>query len=131
LDRYIDEQNAHAPAKIRPVPPPKRRKGKFAYPASMLLQAYFCLGGNGVWQQPCLDLGMLTDEKFISPMGALLDQLESEGHDVGGARAEWMAFRELSSSLRTSTKQLVELGYELQQRRPVLASYFLSDKGIK
>ena len=72
----------------------KPRRGCYYYPKALLRQAYFCRGGNGVWHDPGLSLDMVSSPEFVSPIGALLDQLEAEGHDVTGARIEWMTYRE-------------------------------------
>lgn len=71
----------------------------YHYPKSMLRQAHFCRNSYGDWMKPSLSLAMLSNPKFVSPIGRLLDQLEAEGHDVSGARIEWRAFRELSGTL--------------------------------
>jgi hypothetical protein len=71
---------------------------KYHYPKSLLIQEYFCNYGamRDKWHDLEFSLGTLGDENFVSPMGALLDQLEREGHNVKGARCEWLAFRDLA-----------------------------------
>jgi len=84
---------------------PKSRKGCYHYPKSMLQQAFFSRGGDGVWHEPSLSLDMVSAAEFKSPIGALLDQLASEGHDVTGARVEWLAYREQVSKLCDDVEQ--------------------------
>lgn len=96
-------------------------EGKFFYPAKMLWQAYFCRNGYGQWFEPKMDLHMLTAAKFVSPMGALLDQLEAEGHDVGGARAEWLAFRELTGALEEQTEALEAMARRIMRKKSLAA----------
>jgi hypothetical protein len=55
---------------------PPRARGKYNYPERLLTQAYFCRGGTGIWRDPSLSLDMLVNEKFVSPIGELLDQLK-------------------------------------------------------
>jgi hypothetical protein len=74
----------------------RAKKGRYHYPKSLLSQEYFCRGGDGTWHKPRFTLRTLGNENFNSPIGALLDQLESEGHNVKGARVEWLAFRDLA-----------------------------------
>ena len=96
--RWLAQQPAADP-EPSPVAAPPRLPGVYCYPKSMLTQAYFCRGGTGVWHAPSMSLNMLVNERFVSPVGALLDQLEAEGHNVSGARVEWLAFRELARGL--------------------------------
>lgn len=65
--RWMKEQQ---PANPEPqsVQLPKPEQGKFFYPKAMLSQAYFCLGGTGIWSTPRLNLSMLADTRFVSPM---------------------------------------------------------------
>lgn len=77
----------------------KSRKGHYFYPKALLRQPYFCLGGTGIWHEPDLSLAMVSNPKFQSPLKALLDQLEQEGHDVTGARIELTTYQEQSAKL--------------------------------
>lgn len=86
--------------------------GKYCYPKSMLVQEYFCRYGDGTWGKPIFRLRMLGCEEFKSPLGALLNQLESEGHDVKGARVEWLAFRDLAKRYNDLFLELGTGGYE-------------------
>lgn len=86
----------------------KAQPSRYHYPAALLKQPYFCLGGNGRWFPPSLSLHMLAHREFVSPMGELLDQLEADGHDVSGARIEWRAFREVAGQVEVALKALVE-----------------------
>lgn len=79
--------------------PAKLLKGRYHYPKALLRQAYFCLGGTGIWREPELSLDMVSNPQFVSPLVALLSQLESEGHDVAGARIELMTYREQVAKL--------------------------------
>ena len=81
------------------VYPPIVQQGRFHYPKELLLQHYMYRGGNGVWQTPGLKANELISENFISPMEALLQQLQREGHDVSAAKLEWLALREAASYL--------------------------------
>ena len=82
--------------------PKKRPRGrakqnaKYDYPKSLLTQEYFDRSGDGTWHEPRFNYQVLGDKKFASPLGALLDQMEAEGHNVTGARIEWLAFRDLA-----------------------------------
>jgi hypothetical protein len=87
-------------------PQPKRR-GHFHYPKELVVQAYWCRTGDGVWHEPDMSLSTLADEGFISPMKGLLEQLESEGHDVTAAKLEWLALREASQHLRDLRAKLM------------------------
>lgn len=128
LDRYRRENaDQRPPNPVRRVAPPPVKAGKFNYPKSMLKQAYFCKGGDGTWYLPGLHLRMLVHEDFVSPIGALLDQLEREGHDIGGARGEWLAFRELAKGLESQIKTLERLALEMENHRPVLTQAFLQN----
>lgn len=124
--RWMKEQQ---PANPEPqsVQLPKPEQGKFFYPKAMLSQAYFCLGGTGIWSKPTLDLSMLAHKRFVSPMGALLDQLEAEGHNVGGARAEWLAFRELAAAIDGDVFDILSQVGRLTRRRPIAATAFYDD----
>jgi len=124
--RWLAQQPPADP-EPNPVVIPPRKPGVFCYPKSMLTQAYFCRGGNGVWQTPSMSLYMLVDEKFVSPMGALLSQLESEGHNVSGARAEWLAFREIAKGLGDDVEALSRQVMRLQFKRPVAAAMLIED----
>lgn len=124
--RWLAQQPAAEPDPF-PVDIPPRLPGVYCYPKSMLTQAYFCRGGTGVWDAPCMSLGMLVNERFVSPMGALLDQLEAEGHNVSGARAEWLAFRELARGLDGEVEALSRQLTRLQHKRPVAAAMLIED----
>jgi hypothetical protein len=52
-------------------------------------------------------LSTLADEGFISPMKALLGQLETEGHDVSAAKLEWLALRDASRYLKDLGMKLI------------------------
>jgi hypothetical protein len=84
------QKSPYHPSVGSPAPP---QPGHFHYPKELLLQRYLCLQG-GVWKTPVLSPLELASEKFRSPLGDLLKQLESEGHDVSGARIEYEALRE-------------------------------------
>ncbi|HEX7687705.1 MAG TPA: hypothetical protein VF453_08360 [Burkholderiaceae bacterium] len=120
---------AQPPAEPTPdeVRLPPIEAGKFFYPKSMLTQAYFCRGGTGIWSSPSMSLGMLVNERFVSPMGALLEQLEAEGHNVAGARAEWLAFRELAKGLKGDFDALSQQVMRIQMRRPLATAMLLED----
>lgn len=109
----------------------KPRKGCYHYPKSLLRQAYFCRGGNGVWHDPRLSLDMVSSAEFASPLGALLDQLEAEGHDVAGARIEWMTYREQVGKLCADFERIgLEFGAKfaaLGRSHSVLAKAMYSD----
>lgn len=88
--------------------------GRYYYPKALLRQAYFCRGGNGVWSDPRLTLDMVSSAEFESPLKALLDQLEAEGHDVSGARIEWMTYREQVGKLCADFERIgMEFGMKL------------------
>lgn len=106
---------------------PPRQHGMYFYPKAMLSQAYFCQGGTGIWQAPSMSLNMLVNERFVSPMGALLDQLEAEGHNVSGARAEWLAFRELAKGLDGEVEALSQQVMRLKLKRPLATSMLIED----
>lgn len=84
----------------------KAQPSRYHYPACLLKQAYFCRGGDGRWMPPPLSLDMLIHPEFVSPMGALLEQLEADGHDVAGARIEWRAFREMAGKMEAALSAL-------------------------
>lgn len=84
----------------------KAQPSRYHYPANLLKQAYFCRLGNGSWTPPPLSLAMLANPEFVSPLGALLEQLEADGHDVAGARIEWRAFRELARQMEAALSAL-------------------------
>jgi hypothetical protein len=94
----------------------------YHYPKSMLRQAYFCRNSYGDWMKPSLSLAMLSNPKFVSPIGLLLDQLEDEGHDVSGARIEWRAFRELSGTLSERVRGAFGQFLGISDTSPPLAS---------
>lgn len=124
--RWLAQQPAAEPEPF-PVAIPPRLPGVYCYPKTMLTQAYFCLGGTGVWHAPSMSLNMLVNERFVSPMGALLDQLEAEGHNVSGARAEWLAFRELARGLDGEVDALSRQVMRLQHKRPLAAAMLIED----
>lgn len=124
--RWLAQQPAAAPEPF-PVAIPPRLPGVYCYPKTMLTQAYFCRSGTGVWHAPSMSLDMLVNERFVSPMGALLDQLEAEGHNVSGARAEWLAFRELARGLNTDVEALSLQMLRLQHKRPLAAAMLIED----
>jgi hypothetical protein len=83
--------------------PGKRRKtrkqtAKYNYPKIHLRQSYFCRshGGHGEWHDPVFSFRMLGCKNFVSQIGALLDELEADGHHVKGPRIEWLALRDLA-----------------------------------
>ena len=90
---YLAEMAKSAPKRTSSS---AKRRTKYHYPKSLLVQEYFCRFGDGTWHDPAFSLSMLGNENFVSPTGALLDQLEADGHDVKGARIEWLAFRDLA-----------------------------------
>ncbi|OZI31760.1 hypothetical protein CAL29_28230 [Bordetella genomosp. 10] len=118
-------QDQALPDEVRTVEPPPVVKGKFNYPKSLLRQAYFCQGGNGTWRTPDMHLRMLVSDKFLSPLGALLDQMEQEGHNVSGARAEWMAFRELAKGLECKIVALEQFVSNMRFADSPLVTAFL------
>jgi hypothetical protein len=100
----------------------KAQPSRYHYPASLLKQAYFCRLGNGSWTPPPLSLHMLTHPEFVSPLGALLDQLEADGHDVAGARIEWRAFRELAGQMEGALSALAIQAKAITDSRPACAA---------
>lgn len=96
--------------------------GHFHFPRALLRQPHFCRLGDGRWQNPPLNFAMLGAPQFVSPLGALLDQLEAEGHDVGGARVEWLAFREAAAQLDQRINELGKNLYGLTWWRPTQAA---------
>lgn len=99
----------------------KAQPSRYHYPASLLKQAYFCRCGNGTWQPPDLSLGMLTHPEFVSPLGALLEQLDADGHDVAGARIEWRAFRELAGQMEAALSALASQANGIRNARAACA----------
>jgi hypothetical protein len=120
-----DQPTAHPePQEVR-LPPTV--KGRYYYPKAMLTQAYFCRVGTGIWHKPTMHLSMLVNENFVSPIGKLLDQLEAEGHKVSGARAEWLAFRELAKGLEADVEVLSRQVMHFMRKSPVSAALLIED----
>lgn len=65
---------------------------------------------------------MLVDPEFVSPMGALLEQLEADGHDVSGARIEWRAFREMAGQMKAALSALAIQAQRISESRPACAA---------
>lgn len=106
---------------------PNARRSTYHYPKSLLVQSYFDRDGLGQWHEPDFTLSRLGNENFKSPLCALLDQLESEGHDVQGARVEFLAFRDLA-------KQYTDMFFDLMTRplqSTVAAHLFVTPKRRK
>lgn len=107
--RRVSEQQAkEARPKKWPWPPevklPKPERGRFQYPCQLLIQTHFCKGGDGCWHKPRLAAWELVDEEFISPLSYLLEQLAQEGHDVLGAKMEYLALRDGIQKLLSVSK---------------------------
>lgn len=100
---------------------PKAQPSRYHYPASLLKQAYFCRLGNGSWTPPPLSLEVLAHPEFVSPLGALLDQLEADGHDVAGARIEWRAFREIARKMEAALNALTIQAKSISRARAACA----------
>lgn len=87
---------------------PPVEKGRFHYPKELLLQKYICQNSYG-WMVPSLCPGALgngKDNKFVSPLNQLLEQLEAEGHEIAGARLELAALREIVTAYEDAAKKL-------------------------
>ena len=119
-----DRPTARGDAHLSAVPQP--RPGVYCYPTSMLHQERLCRGGDGTWHAPSMTMYMLGDERFVSPLGALLDQLEAEGHDVSGARAEWLAFREHARAQQDDYVELMRQVTLISGRRPAEAAKLIA-----
>lgn len=78
--------------------------GRYHYPRSLLNQAYFS-GKNG---SATLDLAMLTNAKFISPLLSLLNQLRTDGHEVTAPLDEALAMR---TSLMQTEQAINEISH--------------------
>lgn len=100
----------------------KAQPSRYHYPAALLKQPYFCRLGDGRWLPPPLSLHMLTHPEFVSPLGALLDQLEADGHDVSGARIEWRAFREAAGQVEAALSALATQANGISYANPACAT---------
>ncbi|MBA4178593.1 MAG: hypothetical protein C0505_18840 [Leptothrix sp. (in: Bacteria)] len=73
----------------------------------------------------------MSNPEFVSPIKALLDQLEREGHDVTGALIEWMTYREQVAKLCADFERIgMEFGFKfaaLGRSHAVLTGALYSD----
>lgn len=99
----------------------KAPPSRYHYPASLLKQAHFCRYGDGTWAPPPLSLDMLACPEFVSPLGALLEQLDADGHDVAGALIEWRAFRELARQMEAELSALASQANRIRHARAACA----------
>jgi hypothetical protein len=105
--QFAAQQSVESPYHPMVAYPRAVKQGHFDYPKELLLQRCICGGGPGVWRVPTLRPSALVYEKFISPTKALLEQLESEGHDVSAAKLEWLALRDAANYLKDLGIKLV------------------------
>ncbi|MBX9899406.1 MAG: hypothetical protein K2Y28_01365 [Burkholderiaceae bacterium] len=67
---------------------------KYNFPKELLLQKHFCpKDESGNLLLPKLDLRTFANEKFISPIKALLTEMHADGHNVDAAYAEFAAMQ--------------------------------------
>lgn len=71
------------------------KRPRYHFPREVLEQDQFTLLGNGNRIVASLAIGMLSSEKFDSPLAALLSQLSNDGCDVTACEAEFRAMREI------------------------------------
>lgn len=76
--------------KLLPVPEQPLSKARYHYPRKMLDQPYFVLPKTG---QTLLNISVLTNSTYVSPLMALLNQMRSEGHEVTAPFDEALAMR--------------------------------------
>jgi hypothetical protein len=67
------------------------------------------MNGLGEWSAPKLSVLHLSYKGFVSPLDALLSQLQSEGHDVSGARLEYEAMRKAVGRLTDLDQHITRL----------------------
>ena len=73
---------------------PSVAEKKYSYPKEMLLQKYFCpKDESGNLLLPKLDLRTFANDKFVSPIKALLTEMHADGHNVDAAYAEFAAMQ--------------------------------------
>jgi|SRR5450830_696457 len=64
------------------------KSNKYHYPSTLLDQPYFVVPATG---KADLTLGMLSNDKFVSPALKLLKTMRADGHDVSGVFDEVQA----------------------------------------
>ena len=73
---------------------PSVAEKKYSYPKELLLQKYFCpKDESGNLLLPKLDLRTFANDKFVSPIKALLTEMHADGHNVDAAYAEFAAMQ--------------------------------------
>lgn len=80
------------------------RRTKYHYPQTMLAQPFFT-NSFGRWS---LNPASLTDDDFVSPLMALLNQLRNDGHDIEGAFEEALAYRKALKRVTTTMDAMQE-----------------------
>lgn len=94
---------------------------RYHFPRECLDQDYFCLLGTGQRMSASMDLGMLANDKFVSPLQYLLRQLSQDGFNVDACEAELTAMREHICNEAANLQGLTKIVDGMLNRRPSVA----------
>jgi len=89
-DQAAERRKTSMPPKALPQPLKALPAGRYHYPRKMLDQPYFVSPKTG---QTLLNISVLTNSTYVSPLMALLNQMRSEGHEVTAPFDEALAMR--------------------------------------